>query len=119
VAQGKRLICTSADVVEAGAGFSFRVSHAGRGADAFAARFRGKVFGHINECRHIPAQPDWPPGEFFDDSKLYLIRPVHGALYAPDSGRCLGGRCQGKGLAALAVDEADGQVFLVQENVHG
>ena len=119
MAQDKRLICSSTDLVEADTGFRFRVSHTGREADAFAVRFRGKVFGYINECAHIPAQLDWLPGEFFDDSKLYLICSVHGALYAPDSGRCLGGRCQGKGLAALALDEVFGQVFLVQENVHG
>jgi nitrite reductase/ring-hydroxylating ferredoxin subunit len=64
-------------------------------------------------------QLDWLPGEFFDDSKLYLICSVHGALYAPDSGQCLGGRCQGKGLAPLPVGEIDGQVFFTQEITHG
>jgi len=119
MARGERLICGSAGLVEAVAGFRFRVSYAGREAAAFAVRFRGKVFAYLDECGHIPAQLDWLPGEFFDDSKLYLICSVHGALYAPDSGRRLGGRCQGKGLEVLAVDEADGQVFLVQEYVHG
>jgi nitrite reductase/ring-hydroxylating ferredoxin subunit len=93
--------------------------HRGREADAFVVRFGGKVFGYINECGHLPAQLDWLPGEFFDDSKLYLICSVHGALYAPDSGRCLGGRCHGKGLAALPVGEIDGQVYLIQEITHG
>ncbi|MER2506639.1 MAG: Rieske 2Fe-2S domain-containing protein [Azonexus sp.] len=119
MAQGKRLICASADLVEAGKGFRFKVNHNGREAEAFAVRFGGKVFGYINECGHIPVRLDWLPGEFFDDSKLYLICSVHGALYAPETGRCLGGRCQGKGLAVLAVDEADGQVFLVKEHTHG
>jgi nitrite reductase/ring-hydroxylating ferredoxin subunit len=119
VAQDKRLICASSDLVEAGRGFRFKVMHYGRETEAFVVRFRGEVFGYINECGHVPAQLDWLPGEFFDDSKLYLICSVHGALYAPDSGRCLGGRCQGKGLAALEVDEADGQVFLIQERTHG
>jgi len=43
-----------------------------------------------------------------------LICSIHGALYAPDSGRCLGGRCQGKGLKALAVSEIDDKIFLDQ-----
>jgi nitrite reductase/ring-hydroxylating ferredoxin subunit len=119
LAEGKRLICASADLVETGTCFRFRVNLAGHEADAFAVRFGGKVFGYINECGHIPVQLDWRPGEFFDETKLYLICSVHGALYAPDLGRCLGGRCQGKGLAALDLDEAGGQVFLVQENIHG
>jgi nitrite reductase/ring-hydroxylating ferredoxin subunit len=44
-----------------------------------------------------------------------LICATHGALYAPDSGRCLGGRCNGKGLEAVAVVEHDGQVLLIEE----
>lgn len=63
-----------------------------------------------------PSKLDWQPGEFFDDSRLYLICSVHGALYAPESGRCLSGRCQGKGLKALAVEERDGTVYLCQKN---
>lgn len=119
MAEDKRLICASTVLAETGQGFRFRVTHRQRESDAFVVRFRGRVFGYLNECGHVPAQLDWLPGEFFDDSKLYLVCSVHGALYAPDSGRCLGGRCQGKGLTALAVDEVDGQVFLLQEIVHG
>ena len=119
MAEDKRLICASADLDESGKGHRFSVVHQLREADAFVLRYRGQVFGYINECGHLPAQLDWLPGEFFDESKLYLICSVHGALYAPDSGRCLGGRCQGKGLTALAVDEVDGQVFLRQEFVNG
>jgi hypothetical protein len=92
LAEDKRLICASADLAEAGRGYRFTVTY---------------------------GQLDWLPGEFFDDSKLYLVCSVHGALYAPDSGRCLGGRCQGKGLTTLAVDEVDGQVYLLQEIAHG
>jgi nitrite reductase/ring-hydroxylating ferredoxin subunit len=73
----------------------------------------------LNECGHVPAELDWLPGEFFDDSKLYLICSIHGALYAPDTGRCLGGRCQGRGLKPLAMREIDGQIFLEQDDKHG
>ena len=119
MAQDQRLICASSDLAEAGKGVRFSVLRNQRETEAFAIRFRGGVFAYINECGHVPAQLDWLPGEFFDDSKLYLICSVHGALYAPGSGRCLGGRCQGKGLTALEVGEADGQVFLIQEVNHG
>lgn len=119
MAEDKRLICASADLAEAGRGYRFTVTYGQRESDAFVVRFHGRVFGYLNECGHVPAQLDWLPGEFFDNSKLYLVCSVHGALYAPDSGRCLGGRCQGKGLTTLAVDEVDGQVYLLQEIVHG
>ncbi len=114
-----RLICTSDAVAEAGKGFRFAVERFGRDADAFLVRFNGRVFGYFNECGHIPAQLDWQPGEFFDDSKLYLICSVHGALYAADSGRCLAGRCQGRGLKPLNIRETDGQIFLELKENHG
>lgn len=119
MAEEQRLICTSVDLPEAGKGIRFTVTHGLREAEAFAIRFRGQVRCYLNECGHVPAQLDWQPGEFFDDSKLYLICSVHGALYAPDTGRCLGGRCQGKGLVALPVVETNGQVFLKQEIANG
>lgn len=95
------------------------VERYGREVPAFVIRFHGVVHGYINECSHIPAELDWLPGEFFDDSKLYLVCSIHGALYAPDSGRCLGGRCQGIGLKPLNVREIDGQIFLVSKNNDG
>jgi len=119
VAEEQRLICASADLTEAGKGVCFTVTCRQREAAAFAIRYHGQVRCYLNECGHVPAQLDWQPGEFFDDSKLYLICSVHGALYAPDSGRCLGGRCHGKGLVALPVAEMNGQVFLIEEVANG
>ena len=114
-----RLICASHELVDAGLGFRFTVTRYGREIPAFAIRFNGKVFGYLNECGHVPTQLDWLPGEFFDDSKLYLICSVHGALYAPESGRCLGGRCQGKGLKPLKLREIESAIFLEQESNYG
>jgi hypothetical protein len=54
---------------------------------------------------------DWQPNEFFDDSKLYLICATHGALYSPADGRCLGGRCNGRGLTPLPIEERDGAIY--------
>ena len=113
---GLRLICLAGDIAEAGKGVRFKVNRYGREVPAFVIRFRGLVHAYVNECGHVPAELDWQPGEFFDDSKLYLICSIHGALYAPESGRCLGGRCQGKGLKPLGVQEINGQIFLKLEN---
>ena len=110
-----RLICPAQDVSEAGKGVRFAVTRYGREVPAFVIRFRGLIHAYVNQCGHVPAELDWQPGEFFDDSKLYLICSIHGALYAPDSGRCLGGRCQGRGLKPLPVREIDGLIFLESE----
>jgi nitrite reductase/ring-hydroxylating ferredoxin subunit len=106
------MICASGDLADGGDGVRFEVSHAGEVAPAFVVRHKGKVYGYINRCGHVPVEIDWQPGRFFDHSGLYLICATHGALYAPDSGRCLGGRCAGKGLKALAVVERDGGIYL-------
>ncbi len=115
MAEKLRLICSSTEVSDAGKGFRFNLERYGREVPAFVIRFNGQVHAYLNECGHVPAELDWMPGEFFDDSKLYLICSIHGALYAPDSGRCLGGRCQGRGLKPLPVREIDGLIFLESE----
>jgi nitrite reductase/ring-hydroxylating ferredoxin subunit len=114
----QRLICAGADLEDGGKGVRFSVELEGRQAAAFAVRFDGEVRAFLNECGHIPAQLDWRPGEFFDDSKLYLICSVHGALYSPDTGTCLGGRCAGRGLRALPVREIDDRVYLNDDEDH-
>ncbi|MDP3440933.1 MAG: Rieske 2Fe-2S domain-containing protein [Azonexus sp.] len=114
-----RLICASNELVDAGPGCRFNIARYGRDVPAFAIRFKGQVFGYLNECGHVPAQLDWQPGAFFDDSKLYLICSIHGALYAPETGRCLSGRCQGKGLKPLKLCEIESKVFLEQESNDG
>ncbi|MBL8429676.1 MAG: Rieske (2Fe-2S) protein [Dechloromonas sp.] len=119
MAAGSRLICTSSELAEAGPGYRFSVERFGRTIPAFVVRYSGQVYAYLNECGHVPAELDWLPGQFFDDSKLYLICSIHGALYAPESGRCLGGRCQGKGLKPLNVQEINGQIFLEQEKNYG
>jgi nitrite reductase/ring-hydroxylating ferredoxin subunit len=52
------------------------------------------------------------PGQFFDSEGLYLVCATHGAAYAPDTGACAGGPCNGRGLQPVAVEEHDGYVFL-------
>jgi len=115
VAEAQYLICQSEQLAEGGLGVRFSVARYGRDSPAFVIRFRGQVYGYINECGHVPAELDWQPGNFFDDSKVYLICSIHGALYAPDTGRCLGGRCQGRGLKPLVVKEQGGAIYLITE----
>lgn len=93
----------------------FTVRRQGEDTPAFVIRFKGQVRGWLNRCGHLPVELDWQPGEFFDSSGLYLICATHGALYAPDTGQCLGGRCNGQGLVAVAVAERDGWVVIDEE----
>lgn len=120
MAAQERLICAAAALVEGGPGVRFEFERHGVAVPAFAVRYHGRVYAYINRCGHVPVELDWQPGEFFDDSKLYLICATHGALYAPESGRCLGGRCNGKGLTPLPVAERDGNVYFTPDSMtHG
>lgn len=114
MAEAERLICLATDLEERGAGVRFELEWQGKIVPAFAVRYAGQVRAYLNRCAHVPVQLDWQAGEFFDYSKIYLICATHGALYAPDSGRCVSGRCNGKGLQALSVIERDGGIYLLQ-----
>ena len=104
-------LCASAALVDGGPGVRFSAMRDGKPQSCFAIRFRGKVYGYVNECRHQRSELDWNPGEFFDHAKLYLICATHGALYAPDSGTCVSGPCRGARLLPLQMHERDGQIF--------
>ncbi len=106
------MICASEKLVDGGPGVRFTVWRHGVDEPAFIVRFQGRVHAYFNRCGHVPVELDWQHGEFFDDSKLYLICATHGALYAPENGHCVGGRCNGRGLEAIPVEERDGNVFL-------
>lgn len=114
MADDERLICASTDLLDDGAAVRFSVERDGVAEPAFVVRYCGKVYAYFNRCAHVPVELDWQEGRFFDHSGLYLICATHGALYAPESGRCMGGRCDGKGLTPLAVVERDGNIYLKQ-----
>ncbi|MBW7899862.1 MAG: Rieske 2Fe-2S domain-containing protein [Rhodocyclaceae bacterium] len=113
MAEDARLICAGAALADGGPGVRFTVRRHGADEPAFVVRFRGRVHAYLNRCGHVPVELDWQHGEFFDDSRLYLICATHGALYAPESGQCLGGRCSGRGLTAVPVEERDGNIYLI------
>ncbi len=126
----EQLICRSDEVIDGGKGVRFtvpaKVSPGGTAspsgttslqgkapadAPAFVIRHNGLVRAYLNRCGHVPVELDWQPGEFFDFSGQYLICATHGALYGPESGRCMGGRCAGKGLTPVPVVEKDGNIY--------
>ena len=112
MADDERLICSSNDLVEGGDGVRFSIERQEIPEPAFAVRYDGKAYGYLNRCGHIRVELDWQPGRFFDDSGLYLICSTHGALYAPENGRCQGGPCNGKGLTPVTIVERDGNIYL-------
>lgn len=111
MADVERLICASAALQEAGRGVRFELDYFGEPAPAFVVRAGGRVRGFLNRCAHVAMELDWREGEFFDLQGRDLICSTHGAVYAADSGRCLGGPCGGKPLVRLRIEERAGQVY--------
>lgn len=107
-------ICSSEMIQNGGKGIRFSANLHGVVEPAFVIRYQGRVYAYLNRCAHVPTQLDWIPGEFFDSSGRRLLCATHGAVYSPDSGRCVGGRCNGKGLTSLSVAEIDGHVYLLE-----
>jgi nitrite reductase/ring-hydroxylating ferredoxin subunit len=113
VAARERVIAAGTELLEGGRAVRFTVEAGGRELPAFAIRFRGRVHAYLNVCAHEGLELDWLPGEFFDVEGALLVCATHGAVYAPDTGRCSGGPCAGAGLVKLPIREReDGTVVL-------
>ncbi len=106
------MICRGEELADGGRGVRFQVESEGGPLAAFVLRHRGRIHAYLNRCAHVGVELDWMPGEFLDDSRLYLICSTHGATYLPESGECVGGPCRGGRLTSLPVFERDGGVYL-------
>ena len=105
-------ICSSDVLIVGGLGVRFEVTDERESWPAFVVRHSQGLAAYINRCAHLALELDWDPGLFFDVDQKHLICATHGALYAADSGECVSGPCDGSGLEALQVVEAEGNVYL-------
>jgi nitrite reductase/ring-hydroxylating ferredoxin subunit len=103
-------LCSSADLQNGASAVAFDVVQAGQACRAFAVRFNGVVHAYLNRCTHVAMELDWQPNQFFDDTGQWLLCSTHGAAYAPDTGKCGGGPCQG-GLVTINLSEEAGVVY--------
>ena len=94
--------------------FSFQ--RKGDRIDAILARFKGRFVAYENLCRHLPIPLDYGDSQFFDRDGEFLLCRTHGALYEPLSGRCVIGPCGGESLFPIAIEIADGEVWLAEED---
>ena len=103
-------LCASADLLDGGRAVAFDVHYRGQSLRAFAIRYQGGVHAYLNQCTHVAMEMDFKEGHFFDDSGCRLICSTHGALFAPDTGACLGGPARGP-LVKVALSEEQGMVY--------
>jgi nitrite reductase/ring-hydroxylating ferredoxin subunit len=94
-----------------GQGVRFRVTLDGVERPAFAVRWRGRVYGYLNTCRHLSHELDFGDAHFFDDAYDALVCCHHGARYQPETGACMDGPCGGGRLTPLVMEEQDGALW--------
>jgi nitrite reductase/ring-hydroxylating ferredoxin subunit len=104
-------LCESSALRECDGSVTFEVIEWGRVVPAFALRFDNQAVAFVNRCAHVPAEMDWQAGQFWDQDKRFIICSVHGALYEPSDGRCVGGPCVGARLTPITLQERGGQVY--------
>ncbi|MFZ4651647.1 MAG: Rieske (2Fe-2S) protein [Rubrivivax sp.] len=105
-----QVLCAGDELEEGGRAYVFDVSAWGQPARAFVLRVDGAVVGYLNRCAHVPAEMDWQEGQFLDGDRRFIVCSIHGALYEPADGRCVGGPCGRGRLTPLSVREEAGQV---------
>jgi nitrite reductase/ring-hydroxylating ferredoxin subunit len=92
-------------------GVRFHLVLEGVDREALAVRWRGRVYGYVNTCRHQSLPLDFGDGHFFDEVCDALVCCHHGARYRPDTGECFEGPCLGSRLTRLMVEERDGGLW--------
>lgn len=107
----KILICQADELINGGRGVRFFMPLGQQRTTAFVVRYKGVVHGFANNCPHMGGELDWDAGNFFDTDKAHLVCATHGALFVPDTGKCVDGPCRGAGLTKLRVLEVDRQIF--------
>jgi len=105
------VLCASSELQEGGDAVTFDVVEFGRTVQAFALRFDNVAVAYLNRCAHVPVEMDWQPGKFWDLAQRHIICSVHGALYDPPSGQCVGGPCVGARLQRIELKEEGDQVY--------
>lgn len=69
----------------------------------FAIRYAGRIYAYLNRCPHNGTPLDWIEGDFFEETGRYLVCATHGALFDPETGKCLKGPCVNQALTPLPV----------------
>ena len=98
-------------------GVRFTVTIDGVPRDAFAVRWRGKVYAYVNSCRHQGLPLDFGDAHFFDESADALVCCHHGARYRPDTGECFEGPCGGGKLTRVEIAERGTSLYVRAERL--
>ena len=106
-----RKILEDASRLREGGAVKFDVTRDGIRREAFVVRYRGKLYGYVNTCRHQSLPLDFGDAHFFDDEYDAILCCQHGARYRPETGESFEGACVGGRLTPVAIEEREGAIW--------
>jgi nitrite reductase/ring-hydroxylating ferredoxin subunit len=72
----------------------------------------GVLYAYVNSCPHLGITLEWKRDAFLTRDGALIQCSLHGAQFAPETGFCIWGPCQGDRLRALPVEVRNGVVWL-------
>lgn len=107
-------VCPAHEVTEQ-TKFSFNVIYKGKKRAAFLIRFKGQIYGYLNQCVHMPKPLDCEATHIFDETGQFLRCSMHGICYDPVTGASVSALCEGEKLTALKTLEESEWVYLTDK----
>jgi len=96
----RHVVCRLEEIPDPGArGFS--LPEARFPDEYFLVRRGASVRAYLNCCPHTGRFLNWKPDAFLTRDLTLIMCSGHGALFEPESGRCVAGPCEGRGLTVL------------------
>lgn len=107
----RHVVCRLEEIADPGArGFSF--PGASFPDEWFLVRRGGAVHAYRNLCPHAGRFLNWKEDAFLTRDKTLIMCAGHGALFDPESGRCVAGAALGQALISLPAAVEAGEVVV-------
>jgi nitrite reductase/ring-hydroxylating ferredoxin subunit len=82
-------------------------------------RCQSEIYAYANVCPHQRHPLNLTPNGFFTPDKSALLCTSHGALFKPETGKCIGGPCLGKSLTKLTSRIEDEIIYVTAPDAQG
>lgn len=96
------------EIIADGKARNYVLEIGGRRFHGFVVRRGEQVFGYVDGCPHMGLPLAQKLDDYMSADGSLIACSWHGALFEPDTGRCVGGPCIGAALRPWPVEVRDG-----------